>query len=891
VARSPEELYELFLALASPRLAAARRALELHDETERARELEASLVPLAVDAALLGAEGMSALAHALATSRPATAAALGEALDALEHATTELGRSDASGARADESALLERARTLAATEGHEPGASAPLERARTLAATEGHGSGAPAPARVTPSAEPVLGQADVWKPDIGEDMVAAFLDECTERLDGLSERLIALEQRGGDPSLVAEVFRDLHTLKGSSAFAGLSSMNRVAHLAEDLIGELREGKRACDRALIDVLLETLDTLRIIVSGARAGQPIQLDLGPLLERLRNPNAVRASPREAIGAAVPGAPPEAAAVQATLRIDFSKVDLLLNLVGEAVSARGRLLSSVDTQAGLLRELGQVRTKLGARSGRAEHARPSPGPGALWLADLQRIERVLREAQDEVTGGLSALTLAVGQLRDQVMKLRMVPIARLFTKYQRTIRELTQKLGKEVLVELGGTETELDKVLVERLEDPLLHLVRNAVDHGIEPPDEREARGKPRAGKLSMRALQRGGQILVTISDDGRGMDPVKLRQKAVERGLWTSAEATTKSDAEAFELVFQAGFSTARTVSEVSGRGVGMDVVKNAIQKLKGGIAIDSHPGRGTVIELRLPLTLAITQVLVARVAEELVAIPLDAVVSAQERPEAFETVAGGPCLRVADRLIPVVELGQVLGLGQAIPILDPSHASVVLVLVGNEELGLLVDQVLGRHEVVIKSLGPMLAGTACAAGATLVGDRVLLVVDLAQVAERSRGPVPERPPLPRRPTTHLRARILVAEDSEVVRETLRRELTEAGFEVRAAANGLEALELVRREAFDLVSTDVVMPGLDGLGLARALRQDPRTREVPIVMMTSKDDRIDALRGLDAGADAYLTKPSDMRELIRTVEELLARAPPRVPFGTT
>jgi two-component system chemotaxis sensor kinase CheA len=547
-------------------------------------------------------------------------------------------------------------------------------------------------------------------------------------------------------------------------------------------------------------------------------------------------------------------------------------------------------VETQAGLLRELGQVRNKLGAQLGPTrEHAEPGRGPGAPWVADLQRIERILREAHDEVTGGLSGLTLAVGQLRDQVMKLRMVPIARLFTKYQRTVRELAQKLGKEVVVELSGTETELDKVLVERLEDPLLHLVRNAVDHGIEPPDERASRGKPRAGKLSMRALRRGGQILVTISDDGRGMDPAKLRQKAVERGLWTAAEAATKSDAEAYELVFQAGFSTARTISDVSGRGVGMDVVKDAIDKLKGGILIDSRLGQGTVIELRLPLTLAITQVLVARVAEELVAVPLDAVVSAQERPQAFEIVAGGSCLRVADRLVPVVELGQLLGLGQSVTILDPNLASVVLVLVGTEELGLLVDQVLGRHEVVIKSLGPMLAGTPCAAGATLVGDRVLLVLDLAQVAERSRRPLSDRPLPERRLVSQLRGRILVAEDSEVVRETLRRELIRAGFEVSVAQDGLEALELAGRELFDLISTDVVMPGLDGLALTRALRQDPRYREVPILMMTSKDDRIDALRGLDAGADAYLTKPSDMRQVIRTVEELLARAPSRAAAG--
>jgi two-component system chemotaxis sensor kinase CheA len=501
---------------------------------------------------------------------------------------------------------------------------------------------------------------------------------------------------------------------------------------------------------------------------------------------------------------------------------------------------------------------------------------------VSDLARIERVLGESYDELVGGLGGLALAVGQLRDHVMKLRMVPIARLFSKYQRTVRELSQTLGKQVVIELGGADTELDKVLVERLEDPLLHLVRNAVDHGIEQPAERTAHGKPATGTLGLGAEQRGGQILVRVSDDGRGMDPAKLRAKAVERGLLTAAEAADLSDTGAFELIFRPGFSTAESVSDLSGRGVGMDVVRDAIAKLKGSIAIDSRLQAGTTIELRLPLTLAITQVLVARLGQELVAIPLDAVVSAQRSPESFEMVASNPCLRVGDELVPVVDLGRVLGFDQGVSLRDLGDSSVVLVAVGSEELGLLVDQVLGRHEVVIKSLGPLLGGTPCAAGATLLGDRVLLVLDLVEVVESARQPAAPRSLGARgRPRTRPRARILVAEDSDVVRETVRRELGRAGFDVSVARDGLEALALARRESFDLVSTDVLMPGLDGFELTRALRQEPRYQKVPIVIVTSKDSRIDVLRGSDAGADAYLTKPADVGQLIRTIEGLLTR----------
>ncbi len=429
----------------------------------------------------------------------------------------------------------------------------------------------------------------------------------------------------------------------------------------------------------------------------------------------------------------------------------------------------------------------------------------------------------------------------------------------------------------------ETELDKVLVERLEDPLLHLVRNAVDHGVELPERRRSAGKPPVGLVRLGASQRGGQIVVTIEDDGGGMDPGKLKAKAVDKGLLSAEEAEQLDDRGAFDLIFRAGFSTAEQVSDVSGRGVGMDVVRDTISKLKGSIVIDSELGRGSRMELRLPLTLAITQVLAARVGGELVAIPLDAVVSAQAtHGEELEPVADGVCLRLGSELVPVVDLARVLGLEREASLGEAGEASVIIVEVGTERLGLLVQHVLGRHEVVIKSLGPLLSRAPCAAGATLIGDRILLVVDLAEVTAYAKGRVTTPAPVlgKKRAATH-KARILIAEDSDVIREAIRRELTHAGFEVVAAADGQEALDIAREQSFDAVSTDVMMPKLDGYELTRALRREPRYQSVPIVMVTSKDARIDTLRGYDAGADAYITKPADAGELIRTLDALLAR----------
>lgn len=857
---SSGEQYELFLTLAGPRIAAAREGLQASQPAERDSALFSALVPLAVDAALLGADGLRELALAIARSSAGPRDQITAALNELERATQDLQHGDESGARTDESRLRQLAKQLSATANlSAPSAPAPAPSAAYAASTD---------------------PDSIWQPSLAEDMLAAFLDECGERTDSLSERLLRLEQNADDRELVNEIFRDLHTLKGSSAFAGLTKMNRVAHKAEDLIGALREGRRSVDKPLVDLLLEALDALRAIVARARARAPIDLDVTDLTARLANPSLPKAvspsfSPSSTLSAAPAHAPAPPPAAASTLRIEFEKVDHLLNLVGEVVLARSRLNTASEEQTSILHEVGAVRKRVTALRG-------LNGSVAPLNDELERLERVLRETFGEVEMGLGGLGLAVGQLRDTVMKLRMVPIARLFSKYQRTVRELGGKLGKEINVELLGAETELDKVLVERLEDPLLHLVRNAADHGIETPAERERAGKPRAGRVVLSASQSGGQIVVAIRDDGRGLDPEKLKQKAIEKGLLTADEAAALDVEQAYQLIFRAGFSTAEQVSDVSGRGVGMDVVREAISRLKGDVRITSEVGRGTTLELSLPLTLAITQVLTARAGGELVAIPLDAVVSAQTVEAGdLERVATGTCIRVGPSLIPVVDLAHVLGLAGGASLGDEQNTAVVIVRVSGNELALLVQQVLGRHEVVIKALGPLLAAAPCTAGAALIGERMVLVVDLLDVGARSLSTKQSEPRLRNRAVSRTRAKVLVAEDSPLIRSAIRQELTRAGFEVTVAEDGEQALELARAQRFDAVSSDVMMPKMDGYELVRALRQEPHYRQVPIVMVTSKDARLDAMKGLDAGADAYLTKPAEADELIRTLDSLLRK----------
>lgn len=756
-----------------------------------------------------------------------------------------------------------------------------------------------------PEGAPTTSRDEVaWHPELGDDMIELFFLEVDDRIEALSVKLLEIEQRPGDVELLRDVFRDWHTIKGSSAMVALEPMTKLAHAAEDLVGQLREGTRSATGPVIDALLAALDALREIASQAQHGRVIRLVLTPLYDRLRQPEAVALAnvvatppPPPDMAGADPQAPSPRTNKRQTIRVDFDKLDSLMNLIGELVLGRDSLSIAVSALSALSGELaGEQQLSRILRN--AE--RSDKGQLQVLSEELGRVERVLVDIFQELDTSSGRLDSISADLRDSVMGLRMVPVAGTLRKHHRTVRDLANSLGKQVTLQLRGEDTELDKLLVEAMDEPLMHLVRNAVDHGIELPAERKAAGKEAEGTIHLSAMHKGNQVVIEIRDDGGGIDPERIRARALERQLITAEAAASMSRKETLELIFHAGFSTAEVVSEVSGRGVGMDVVRQTIiNRLKGTIDIDSELGRGSTFTLRLPLTLAIAQVLLARAGGETFAIPLDAVARTLVLPRnAIERIQDREFIPVKGQQVPLVRINRVLGLGTGHD--DIAHElRVVLCEHGESLYALAVEALIAKKEIVIKSLGDILEDVPCAGGATLIGDRCAIILDVAAVIRRAvqgTAGTGYAPPVGAARSDARRAKdaedvspspgapsVLLVEDSEVVREALRRLLTQAGYRVVTANDGVEGLAASKEERFDLISTDVMMPRMDGYELTRTLRKSAEYRDTPIIMVTSRGERIDRVRGFDAGVDEYITKPHDRHLLVRTVKRLLGDTP--------
>ncbi|WP_187852617.1 chemotaxis histidine kinase/response regulator CheAY2 [Helicobacter pylori] len=523
-----------------------------------------------------------------------------------------------------------------------------------------------------------------------------------------------------------------------------------------------------------------------------------------------------------------------VEQTVRVDVRRLDHLMNLIGELVLGKNRLI----------RIYGDVEERY---------------DGEKFLEEL-----------NQVVSSISAVTT---DLQLAVMKTRMQPVGKVFNKFPRMVRDLSRELGKSIELIIEGEETELDKSIVEEIGDPLIHIIRNSCDHGIEPLEERRRLNKPETGKVQLSAYNEGNHIVIKISDDGKGLDPMMLKEKAIEKGVISERDAEGMSDREAFNLIFKPGFSTAKVVSNVSGRGVGMDVVKTNIEKLNGIIEIDSEVGVGTTQKLKIPLTLAIIQALLVGVQEEYYAIPLSSVLeTVRISQDEIYTVDGKSVLRLRDEVLSLVRLSDIFKVDAILE----SNSDVYVVIIGlaDQKIGVIVDYLIGQEEVVIKSLGYYLKNTRGIAGATVRGDgKITLIVDVGAMMDMAKSikvnittlmNESENTKSKNSPSDYI---VLAIDDSSTDRAIIRKCLKPLGITLLEATNGLEGLEMLKNgdKTPDAILVDIEMPKMDGYTFASEVRKYNKFKNLPLIAVTSRVTKTDRMRGVESGMTEYITKP--------------------------
>ena len=761
-----------------------------------------------------------------------------------------------------------------------------------------------------------------------QELLEDFLIEAFEMIEEMDQDLVELENNPDDLELLNKIFRVAHTVKGSGSFLNFDKLTHLTHHMEAVLDKARKGEIKITPDIMDVILSSVDAMKAILEYIRDNgddSAPDVDVEPIVKKLdaitkEESKSEEKSENEKVGnfnleEITPDnldeldlselspeeldkvldklvddmntAPEEDEEIEdekmedeetkeeiepqkenipaktenelskkeeikeiskaeqkksiqksivstkeQTIRVDVKRLDQLMNLIGELVLAKNRLIKIYN----------DVEERY---------------EGEKFLEELNQV--------------VSSISIVTTDLQIAVMKTRMLPIGKVFNKFPRLVRDLSRDLHKKIKLIISGEDTELDKSIIEEIGDPLVHMIRNAVDHGIETPEERIKSGKPEEGTVWLKAYNEGNMIVIEIKDDGHGMDPEKIKQKAIEKGIITPGEAENMSEKEAFMLIFKPGFSTAAKVTNVSGRGVGMDVVKTNIEKLNGIIEVDSVKGKGSTFKLKIPLTLAIIQALLVASQEDLFAIPLSNVIeTVRIVEEDIYAIEGKSVLKLRNEVLPLVNMADVFDIEK---VLEPEKYLYVVILgLGATKIGLIVDRFIGQEEIVIKSLGEFLKGISGIAGATIRGDgKVTLIVDVGTLMKLAKethnkklisDSLKEVKKKKEKPSDYT---VMIVDDSAMDRKIMRGALDELGVKVIEAKDGLEALNMLKQNDVDAMLVDIEMPRMDGYTLAQEIRKYNKYRKLPLIAVTSRTTKSDRVRGVEVGMNEYITKP--------------------------
>lgn len=757
--------------------------------------------------------------------------------------------------------------------------------------------------------------------------IGKFVEEAREHISIINNGLLGLEESPGEKETLNQVFRSAHTIKGSSRLLNLKPVADLTHQLEDALDSLRNDKIQASGPLFSLLFSAVDEVGRMVDEVQENGDIKSEAKFVCENLeravkgetflakpekepdtkeapapkepeKEPDTEEASapkePAKESGAEKPSKAPEAPARQPekktprktaaapaeTIRIGADKLDSAIKVMGEIVSNQSRLkysLSSLDE----IHEISQ--SCLNFINSFIENGAPKNGGGERMAAAAHGLEAKIRQLLLNTRDVLNINGLLTDDLREKVLRMRMLSLSSVLDSFPRLVRDTATSLGKKVDLVIDGADTELDKKVIEKIGDPLLHIVRNCVDHGIEMPEDRRKAEKPEKGTLRISVYYEGGHTVIEVADDGAGIPLEKIKEKARARKMYDKETLDAMSDAEVIDLIFHPGFSTSAIITDLSGRGVGMDVVKDCIvEQLKGTVQVESKTGQHTRFKIRVPLTLAILGVLQVALAGSLFAFPIGSIVEIiKVSREEIIDVVNQQAINVRDQLLPVVDLGKILGLSDDGSRVQEKEVLVVLLIMGNEKLGVIVDTLVSEDNVEMKPLPAHMKNINLVSGATISGKNEIILLlhvprifDLAKQAktEKRAGQAPK--------SGKKGNNILVVDDSVNTREIEKSILESYGYQVDTASNGAEAFDKTKESQYDLIVTDVEMPVMDGFSLCSKLRNEPKHEQVPVIIVSSRDKPEDKKRGIEVGANAYIVK-GDFRQtkLLDTVQSLL------------
>lgn len=763
--------------------------------------------------------------------------------------------------------------------------------------------------------------------EIRQRLINSFKTEQAEHVQKINQGLLALEKNpANQQELLKEIFREAHSLKGAARAVGLTTIEGLGHGLEEVLLGAKEGRLSFSAELFDLLYQALDAVEAVLERVEAGDSTPgAEVLALLARLetagRQKPEARETAQEEPEQKVPEqlqpedeepaagqlsqerVEPEVAVVRAgmgndeTIRVSVNKLDALMGQFSELLGAKIR----AEQRLAEVRQMQEVaaewhKASLGLRSHINRLLRTNQNNGqrkdvAALLSFTVSNQEQLRALSVQANGlyrqlanDTLRLSLIIDELQDEIKRVRMLPLSTITTTFGRMVRDLAREQGKRINLEIKGGETELDKRVLEQIKDPLMHLLRNAVDHGLEKGEERIAAGKPEEGRIVLSASQQGNNVVIRVADDGGGLDLEAIRLTAVRKGLLPLAEAQKLSEGEVAGLIFSSGLSTSKIITDISGRGVGLDVVRQNVEELHGTLEVGFEAGKGTWFTLTLPLTLASSRGLLVRAGGQMFALPLSTVERMlQVDREEIRQVEGKEAINYQGRPVAVARLEELLEIATG-ESSSREQLTIVIVAVADRRLGLLVDELAGEQEIVMKSLGKQLAKVGGIAGATVLGSgQVILVLhpgDLVKLAGRLGG---RQALMQKREAQELKQskRVLVVDDSITTRTLEKNILEAAGYQVRLATDGEEALGLLGVEGPPhLIVSDINMPRLDGFELARRVKQDVRYSEIPVILVTSLDSPADKARGIEVGADAYIVKSQfDQGNLLDTIEQLI------------